>query len=104
MAFDKNRIASTYSFPSYSILDGFANLVDFNRSESNEYADELLARSDAEAMEADWEAVIDDLWRAIVEYERSPKKSPAKWVKSRCRRKTRQLRTNARTRYPCHEK
>ncbi|MDE2951946.1 MAG: hypothetical protein OXT68_14430 [Chloroflexota bacterium] len=69
MAYDRRKIASAYCFPSFSILDGFANLIDFNRSEGNEYTDELLARSDAEAMEADWEAVIDCLWRAIGEYE-----------------------------------
>ena len=70
MPYDKREITRSFYFPSNSILDGFASLLDFNQSECNEYTDMLLARSDAEAMEADWEAVIESLWRAIGDYER----------------------------------
>ena len=69
MAYYMKDSTKSYYFPSYSILDGFASLIDFNRSEGNEYTDELLDRSDEEAMSADWEAVIESLWWAIGEYE-----------------------------------
>ena len=69
MAFDGRKIANMYHFPSYSILDGFARLIDFNRSEGSQYTDELLSRSDEDAMRADWEAVIEDICWAINDYE-----------------------------------
>ncbi len=69
MAFGGRKITNMYHFPSYSILDGFASLIDFNRSECSQYTDELLSRSDADAMNADWEAVIEDIWWAINDYE-----------------------------------
>lgn len=70
MAYDKRKIANSFYLPGNSFLRGFASLMDFTGSESREFTERLLARSDADAMRADWEAVGNDLWRAIVEYEK----------------------------------
>ena len=70
MAYDKRKIANSFDLPKYSILRGIASLLDFTRSESKEFADEILSRSIADDMRADWEAVGADLWRAIGEHER----------------------------------
>ncbi len=69
MAFDKKKIANSFHLPKNSILRALASLLDFTRSESQEFTDEILARSDAEAMRADWEAVGADLWLALGQYE-----------------------------------
>ncbi len=69
MAYDKKKIANSFYLPKNSILRAFASLLDFTRSESQEFTDEILARSDAEAMRADWEAVGADLWLALGQYE-----------------------------------
>lgn len=69
MAFDKKKIANSFYLPKNSILRALASLLDFTRSESQEFTDEILARSDAEAMRADWEAVGADLWLALGQYE-----------------------------------
>ena len=70
MAFDKRKIANSFYLPKHSILRGIASLMDFTRSESREFADEILARSDADAMRADWEAVGASLWWALGQYEK----------------------------------
>ncbi|MCY3864656.1 MAG: hypothetical protein OXG68_04375 [Chloroflexi bacterium] len=70
MAYDKNKIANSFYLPKNSILRALASLLDFTRSESQEFTDEILARSDADAMRADWEAVGASLWWAIGEHEK----------------------------------
>ena len=70
MAYDKRKIANSFYLPKYSILRGFASLMDFTRSEGDEFTDEILSRSAADDMRADWEAVGADLWWAIGEHER----------------------------------
>lgn len=70
MAFDKSKIANSFHLPKHSFLRGLASLMDFTGSESREFTEKILARSDAEAMRADWEAVGADLWRAIGEHEK----------------------------------
>lgn len=70
MAYDRRKIANSFYLPKHSLLRGLASLMDFTRSESQEFTDEILARSDAEAMRADWEAVGASLWWAIGEHER----------------------------------
>ena len=70
MAFDKRKIANSFYLPKYSILRGIASLLDFTRSEGDEFTDEILSRSIADDMRADWEAVGADLWRAIGEHEK----------------------------------
>lgn len=69
MAFDKSKIANSFHLPKHSFLRGLASLMDFTRSEGDEFTDEILSRSDAEAMRADWEAVGADLWLALGQYE-----------------------------------
>ncbi len=70
MAFDKRKIANSFYLPKHSFLRGLASLMDFTSSEGQEFTDRILARSDAEAMRADWEAVGADLWLAIGEHEK----------------------------------
>ena len=45
-------------------------MLDFTRSEGDEFTDEILSRSIADDMRADWEAVGADLWWAIGEHEK----------------------------------
>ena len=73
MAFDKKKIANSFYLPKNSILRAFASLMDFTGSESREFTEKILARSDAEAMRADWEAVGADLWLALGQYEERSK-------------------------------
>ncbi len=73
MAYNKRKIANSFYLPENSILRALASLLDFTRSESQEFTDEILARSDAEAMRADWEAVGADLWLALGQYEERSK-------------------------------
>lgn len=73
MAYDKNKIANSFYLPKNSILRALASLMDFTRSESEEFTERILARSDAEAMRADWEAVGADLWLALGQYEERAK-------------------------------
>ena len=70
MAYDKRKIANSFYLPKFSILRGIASLLDFTHSESKEFTDEILSRSIADDMRADWEAVGADMWRAIGEHER----------------------------------
>lgn len=70
MAYDKRKIANSFYLPKHSFLRGLASLMDFTRSEGDEFTNQILARSDADAMRADWEAVGADLWRAIGEHEK----------------------------------
>jgi len=70
MAYDKRKIANSFYLPKFSILRGIASLLDFTRSEGDEFTDEILSRSIADDMRADWEAVGADLWHAIGEHEK----------------------------------
>ena len=76
MAYDERKIANSFYLPKRSWLSGFASLLDFTRSESREFTDEILARSDAEAMRADWEAVGASLWWAIGQHEQQNDLAP----------------------------
>ena len=70
MAFDKRKIGNPFSPSKFSIMRGIASLLDFTHSEGAEYTDEVLSRSIADDMRADWEAVGADLWLAIGEHEK----------------------------------
>ncbi len=70
MAYDKRKIANSFYLPKHSFLRGLASLMDFTHSEGAEYTDEVLSRSIADDMRADWEAVGADLWLAIGEHEK----------------------------------
>lgn len=65
MAYKGRKIANSFYLPKHSIVRGLASLMDFAFCESREFTDELLARSDADASRADWEAVGTSLWWAL---------------------------------------
>ena len=73
MAYDKRKIANSFYLPKRSFLCAFASLMDFTGSRSREFTDEILSRSIADDMRADWEAVGADLWWAIGEHEKRAK-------------------------------
>ena len=75
MAYDSRKIANSFYLPKNSLLRGFASLLDFTGSESREFTEKILARSDADAMRADWEAVGAALWWAIIQHEKRIKES-----------------------------
>ena len=75
MAYDKRKIANSFYLPKHSFLRGLASLMDFTGSESREFTEKILARSDADAMRADWEAVGASLWWAIIQHEKRIKES-----------------------------
>lgn len=65
MKYDSRKTANSFYLPKHSFLRGLASLIDFTGSESREFTESILARSDADAMRADWEAVGKSLWWAI---------------------------------------
>ncbi len=69
MKYDGRKITNSFYLPQQSFLRGIASLMDFAGSESREFTEELISRSDADAMRADWEAVGESLWWAIHKYE-----------------------------------
>ena len=75
MAYDKRKIANSFYLPKHSFLRGLASLMDFTGSESREFTDQILARSDADAMRADWEAVgAESLAGALGQHEETRKR------------------------------
>lgn len=70
MAYDGRKIANSFYLPKYPFLRGIASLIDFTGSESREFTGEILNRSGADAMRADWEAVGASLWWAISQHEK----------------------------------
>ena len=65
MAFDRNKIANSFYLPKRPFLSGVSGLMDFTGSQTRYYTKQILERSDADAMRADWEAVGASLWWAI---------------------------------------
>ena len=64
------KIANSFYLPKHPFLRGIASLMDFTGSQSRAFTEQILARSDADALRADWEAVGESLWWAIHEYEK----------------------------------
>ena len=75
MAYDRRKIANSFYLPKYPFLRGIASLMDFTGSESREFTEHILNRSDADAMRADWEAVGASLWWAIDEHEKKTRRA-----------------------------
>lgn len=73
MAYDERKIANAFRLPKRPFLSGVAGLVDFSGSHTRYYAKQILDRSDADAMRADWEAVGESLWWAIEQHEKTAK-------------------------------
>ncbi|MCY3574473.1 MAG: hypothetical protein OXG92_01845 [Chloroflexi bacterium] len=69
MAYDTRKIANSFSLPKRPFLSGVASLVDFSGSYTRYYAKQILDRSDADAIRADWEAVGASLWWAIGQHK-----------------------------------
>ncbi len=71
MAYDARKIANSFRLSKRPFLSGVAGLVDFSGSQTRYYAKQILDRSYADAMRADWEAVGASLWWAIGQHEKS---------------------------------
>lgn len=67
---DRRKIANSFYLPKHPFLYGISGLMDFTGSATREYTEQLLARSVAESMRADWESVGASLWWAIDEHEK----------------------------------
>jgi len=50
-------------------LYGAASVLDLSGSMGNAQVNEILRKSDAEALRSDWEAVGQDMWKAIEQSE-----------------------------------
>ena len=74
IAYDRRKIANSFYLPKHYFLRGLASLMDFTGSESREFTENILARSDADAMRAHWEAVGASLWWAIIQHEKQIKR------------------------------
>ena len=77
MAYDRRKIANSFYLPKHPFLHGIAGLLDFTGSRRRELEKQILERSAADAMRADWEAVGDSLRWAIAEYKRELKEESA---------------------------
>ena len=73
MAYDERKIANSFHLPKRPFLSGVSGLLDFTGSQTHYYAKQILKRSDAESMRADWEAVGASLWWAIGQHEKTVK-------------------------------
>lgn len=69
------KIANSFYLPKYSFLRWAAGLMGFAGSQGRDFTEQILARSDADAIRADWEAVGESLQWAIDEYEKEIKRS-----------------------------
>lgn len=69
MSFKTRKIANSFYLPQHSFLRGIASLIDFTGSDSREFTEQLLARSNADAIRADWEIVGASLRRAMDGYD-----------------------------------
>ncbi len=75
MAYDERKIANSFHLPKRPFLSGVSGLLDFTGSQTRYYTKQILKRSDAESMRADWEAVGASLWWAIRQQEKSSKRN-----------------------------
>ncbi len=74
MAYDRRKIANSFYLPKRPFLSGVAGLMDFSSSRTRHYARQIIDRSFADAMRLDWEAVGENLWWALGQYEEREKK------------------------------
>lgn len=74
MAYDRRKIANSFYLPKRPFLSGIASLFSLPGSYSRYYTDQILSRSNADAIRADWEAVGENLWWALGQYEEREKK------------------------------
>ena len=57
MAYDSRKIANSYYLPKHPFLHGIARMMDFGGLLNRQMFAQILERSDADSMRADWEAV-----------------------------------------------
>ncbi len=69
MAYKGRKIANSFYLPKRPFLHGIARLLDFTGALNRQMFAQVLERSDADAMRADWEAVAASMRWAIREYE-----------------------------------
>ena len=70
MKYDGRKIANSFYLPKHPFLRGIARLVDFNGAMNRDIFAQVLDRSDADSIRADWEAVGESMRLAIKEYAR----------------------------------
>ncbi len=70
MAYDSRKIANSYYLPKHPFLHGIARMMDFGGLLNRQMFAQILERSDADSMRADWEAVGDSLGRSIKAYDK----------------------------------
>lgn len=70
MAYDRRKIANSFYLPKHPFLHGIARMMDFTGSLNRQMFAQVLERSDADSMRADWEAVGESLSSAIEAYEK----------------------------------
>lgn len=62
------KVANSFFLPRRSLLRGIASLLDYSTSDAQEFTEHILARSNAEAIGADWEIVGQSLEQAAKRY------------------------------------
>ena len=70
MAYDRRKIANSFYLPKRPFLHGIARMMDFTGSLNRQMFAQILERSDADSIRADWEAVGESLSSAIKAYEK----------------------------------
>lgn len=70
MAYDSRKIANSFYLPKRPFLHGIARLIDFSGALNRQMFAQILERSDADSMRADWEAVGANLRQAMQAYEK----------------------------------
>ncbi len=70
MAYDRRKIANSFYLPKHPFLHGIARMMDFTGALNRQMFAQILERSDADSMRADWEAVGGSLNWAIKAYEK----------------------------------
>lgn len=65
MEYDERKIANSFYLPKRPFLSGVAGLLDYTGFQTDHYSDQILDRSVADAMRANWEAVGARLWWAV---------------------------------------
>ena len=72
MSYREDKVANSFFLPRRSMVRGFASLLDFTSSDAREFTEGILARSNADAIGADWAIVGKGLRQALNEYDRRP--------------------------------
>ena len=66
----RRRIANSFDLPEHPFLHGIARLIDFGGLLNRDIFAQVLERSDADSIRADWQATGDSMRWAIGEYDK----------------------------------